>query len=265
MQKTIRAIYPDGRQEVHEITPDTDRYALLKKLIGGWLEYVPAHYHTLNEHEVVIDEEGLNKNLLPNWVGSRLIGLDLTKYPPFRGPLVIVPHDPEEGPSPAQQRVNSASPDNMVNLFARALEGDQEALNKLGVSSPDEIMVIDSRPEVTEVLYLIHPDGRAERRSVGDAQEGREWIESRLGRDAYRVPDERLGLTAYAVIYSARPADKRPNLPAQKALGLRAALHGPVVLAPTGEHDPSLLHQRLDEALSGDVQARADLGITANW
>ena len=110
MPNTVRVIHPDGRQELHELTPETRTYELLQKLIGGWLEYVPAHYHALGEHEVVIDEEGLLKDLAPNWAGSRLIGLDLTQYPPFRGPLVIVPHDPADGPSPAQQRRHAAAP-----------------------------------------------------------------------------------------------------------------------------------------------------------
>lgn len=264
MQKTMRAIYPDGRQEVHVITEDTDTYTLLKNLIGGWLEYVPAHYHALQEHEVVIDEEGLNKDLAPNWVGSRLIGLDLTKYPPFRGPLVIVPYNPEDGPSPAQQRRNSTSPDNMVNLYARALEGDPEALETLGVSSPDEIMVIDSRTEAVHRLYLIHPDGQMERMSVSSTEEGHQWIHGKLG-EAYRLPDEQCSVSAYAVIFSASPSDQRLNLPAQKAAGLKRTLRGPVVLVPTGQRDPSPTHQRLDEALSGDPQARADLGITAHW
>ena len=65
MQPTMRVIYPDGRQESHPITPETDTYELLKKLVGGWLEYVPAHYHALQEHEAVIDEEGCSRSWPP--------------------------------------------------------------------------------------------------------------------------------------------------------------------------------------------------------
>ncbi|CAM3946159.1 hypothetical protein [Deinococcus frigens] len=86
MQKAMRVIHPDGRQELHNLTPETDSYTLLKKLIGGWLEYVPAHYHAIRDHEVVIDEEGMLKELAPNWAGSRMIGMDLTKYPPLARP-----------------------------------------------------------------------------------------------------------------------------------------------------------------------------------
>lgn len=265
MLNTMRVIHPDGRQEVHELTPETDRYGLLKSLIGGWPEYLPAHYHALQEHEVVIDEEGLNKDLPPNWVGSRSIGLDLTQYPPLRGPLVVVPHAPEDGPCPAQRRRTSASPDNLVNLYARALEGDAQALKTLGVSDPEQITVIDARPEREHWIYLIHPDGRTERTALASTEAAHRWIDDQLG-EAYRLPEQLCGVSAYAVIYSVCPGDRRPNLPAQKALGLKRPLRGPVVLAPTGQPDPSLAHQRLDEALSGrSGEARAELGLFARW
>ncbi len=264
MQPTMRVIYPDGRQESHPITPETDTYELLKKLIGGWLEYVPAHSHALQDHEAVIDEEGMLKELAPNWHGSRLIGLDLTQYPPLHGPIVIVPHDPEDGPSPAQQRQNMASGNNLVSVYARALEGDAEALATLGISGPDEITVIDAREAAPLHLYLMQPDGHTERQTVGGNDEAHEWIDGKLG-EAYRVPPEECGVQAYAVIYSAAPGDVRPNGAAQKALDLQTPVYGPVVFAPTGQADPSPAHQRLSEALSGNAAARAELGITANW
>lgn len=264
MQKAMRVIHPDGRQEVHELTPETDSYALLKKLIGGWLEYVPAHYHALQDHEVVIDEEGMLKELAPNWTGSRMIGMDLTQYPPLCGPLVLVPHDPADGPSPAEQRRHAASPDNMLSLYARALEGDADALAKLGVSSRDEITIIDAREAAPVYLYLMQPDGHTERHEVDGNDEAHRWIDGKLG-EAYRVPPSACSVQAYTVIYSAAPGDTRPNRAAQKAVGLAAIFHGPVVLAPTGQADPSPAHQRLSEALSGNAAARAELGITANW
>ena len=264
MQKTMRVIYPDGRQEHHDFTPETDRYPLLKTLIGGWLEYVPAHYHSLQAHDVVIDEEGLLKNLAPNWTGSRMVGLDLAQFPPFRGPLVIVPHDPEDGPSPADQRRHAADPDNLMNLYARALEGDADALATLGVSGPEQITVIDARLTAQSHLYLMHPDGHTERHAVGGNDEAHRWIDGKLG-EAYRVPPSGCGVHSYAVIYSAAPSDQRLNRAAQKAVGIAATFRGPVVLVPTGQADPSPAHQRLDEALSGDAVARAELGITADW
>lgn len=264
MTRILRVIHPDGRQELTEIKPDTDTLSLLKNAVGGWIEYVPAHYHALNTHEVVINEEGLINNFPPNWLGSRLIGMDLTQYPPLHGPIVIVPHDPEDGPTPAQQRQHAADPDNLVNLYARALEGDTEALGSLGISSPEQITVIDARFLVPHHIYLIHPDGQTERRTVNSNDEGQTWIDSELG-EAYRVPQRMCGVCAYAVIYSAAPRDMRSNLPAQKAVGLTMAVYGPVVLVSTGEPDPSPAHQRLDEALSGDCAARAELGLTADW
>lgn len=113
MTRSLRVIHPDGRQDVTEIGPDADTLSLLKAAVGGWIEYLPAHYHALSTHEVVINEEGLIDGLPPSWIGSRMIGLDLTQSPPLHGPIVIVPHDPEDGPSPAQQRQHAASPDNL--------------------------------------------------------------------------------------------------------------------------------------------------------
>ncbi len=264
MQKAMRVIHPDGRQEVHNLTPETDSYTMLKTLVGGWLEYVPAHYHALQDHEVVIDEEGMLKELAPNWTGSRLIGMDLTQFPPLCGPLVLVPHDPADGPSPTEQRRHAAAPDNLVNLYARALEGDADALAKLGVSSPDEITIIDARAAAPLHLYLMQPDGHTERYAVGGNDEAHKWIDGKLG-EAYSVPTSACGVQAYAVIYSAAPGDVRPNHKAQKALNLKTLVYGPVVLAPTGQPDPSPTHQRLDEALSGNAAARAERVITANW
>ncbi len=264
MTRSFRVIHPNGQQDIVEIGPDADTLSLLKAAVGGWIEYLPAHYHALSTHEVVINEEGLVGGLPPNWIGSRLIGMDLTQSSPLHGPVVIVPHDPEDGPSPAQQRQRAASPDNMVNLYARALEGDVEALKSLGVDRPDQITMIDARFLAPHHIYLIHPDGHTERRAVGSNEEGQTWIDSKLG-EAYRVPEAVCGVCAYAVIYSAAPGDVRPNIPAQKALALSCTVCGPVVLVSTGEPDPSPIHQRLDEALSGDAAARTELGLTADW
>ena len=177
---------------------------------------------------------------------------------------MIVPHDPADGPSPAQQRQHAAGGNNLVSVYVRALEGDAEALATLGVRSPDEITVIDGRMAAPRHLYLIHPDGQAERFTAGGDDEGRQWIESKLGQ-AFRVPPGQCGVQAYAVIYSAAPGDVRPNGPAQKAAALGATPYGPVVLIPTGQPDPSPTHQRLDEALNGSAAARAALGLTARW
>lgn len=264
MTRSLRVIHPDGRQDVTEIGPDADTLSLLKVAVGGWIEYLPAHYHALSTHKVVINEEGLIDGLPPNWIGSRMIGLDLIQSPPLHGPIVIVPHDPEDGPSPAQQRQRAASPDSLLNLYARALEGDAQALQTLGISSPEQITVVDARPLAPHHLYLIHPDGQTERRTVGSYAEGQQWIDGHLG-EAHRIPQRACGVRAYAVIYSAAPRDVRPNRPAQRAVGFTLTVCGPVVLVSTGEPDPSPLHQRLDEALSGNAAARTELGLTAEW
>ncbi|CAM3946122.1 hypothetical protein DEFR109230_17635 [Deinococcus frigens] len=179
---------------------------------------------------------------------------------------MLVPHDPADGPSPspAQQRRHAAAPDNLVNLYARALEGNADALAKLGVSSPEQITVIDAREAAPLHLYLMQPDGHTERYAVGGNDKAHRWIDGKLG-EAYSVPTNACSVQAYAVIYSAAPIDQRPNRVAQKALGLKTLRYGPVVLAPTGQADPSPTHQRLDEALSGNAAARAELGIIADW
>lgn len=42
-----------------------------------------------------------------------------------------------------------------INLYARALEGDTEALRVLGVGRPEQITLIDARPTAQRLLYLI--------------------------------------------------------------------------------------------------------------
>lgn len=264
MTPTLRVIHPDGRQDVTEIGPEADTLSLLRAAVGGWIEYLPAHYHALSTHEVVINEEGLIHNLPPNWIGSRLIGLDLPQYPPLHGPIVIIPHDPADGPSPAEERQRAASPDNLVNLYARALEGDAAALKALGVSRPEDITVIDARPPVHHFLYALHPDGRTERRDLEPIEEGRRWIAQRLGV-GQRLPPHTQQVTAYAVISSVAPCDPRPNAVARAALGLSVTPCGPVVLIPTGTVDPSQVHQRLDEALNGAEEACRKLGLMLDW
>lgn len=141
--------------------------------------------------------------------------MDLTQYPPLHGPLVLVPHDPTDGPSPAEQRRHAAAPDNMLNLYARALEGDADALALLGVSSSDEITIIDAREAAPVYLYLMQPDGHTERHEVDGNDEAHSWIDGKLG-EAYRVPPSACSVQAYAVIYSAAPGDTRPNRAAQR-------------------------------------------------
>ncbi|CAM4003015.1 hypothetical protein [Deinococcus marmoris] len=212
MQKIMRVIDPSGRQVIHEITPDTDIRALLKQSLGRWLEYVPHHRHALQEHGVVVDEEALVKELQPSWVGSRLIGVNLNQSPPLRGPIVIVPHDSEGNHSPKQQHEWV----NPVNVYARALEGDVEALVVLGLSSPEQITVIEVRPPVQHHIYLIHPDGHTERFGLCSNEESRWWIARKLGQ-ANRLPDYACTVKAYTVLFSVAPRDKRPNLAAQQA------------------------------------------------
>lgn len=265
MSAQLRLIHPDGRQELRALRGETASLDELEAAVGGWVEYVSPTYHALSTHEAVINEEGAINGMAPNWAGSRLIGLDLTRYAPLHGPIAVIPHDPEDGPTPAQRRAGTA--DSLAATFARALEGDPVALRLLGVQRPEDITVIDATQDVTQHLYAVHPDGRVERcPATGDPADWHAWIDARLG-PAVRLPGAAFVLTAYALLYSERPHDPRPNRPAGQAVGLHPTrqLRGPVVLVPTGAADPSTTHQCLDEALHGDPAAGADLGLRADW
>ena len=126
-------------------------------------------------------------------------------------------------------------------LGLRALAGDAQALAALGVTSPDQIFVIDTRPEPR--AYLIHPDGRVERYEPNDRAASRAWIEQQFGH-AYRMHPEAHVVRAYTGLYAAQPKDPTPNVPVSIAPGVWGMRHalGPVVLMPTGEEDQTLLH-----------------------
>ena len=262
----MRILYPDGRQEVRAMPPQAELLDVLQGVVGGWIEYVPVQYHALQTHEAVINDEGLINDLPPNWPGSRMIGLDLAQYPPLHGPIVVVPHDPQDGPPPAQQRARASHPYSLLNLYARALEGDAKALGCLGAARAEDVCVIDARPAPTLTLYLIYPTGRIERYAPPHPEAGRAWIAGHLG-EAHCLPHSAQVVTAYSAVFSVAPCERRPNQPAHAALGVQAPwqVPGPVVLLPTGVIDPSAAHQRLDEALSGNEQACAALGLSPDW
>lgn len=256
-------VYPDGRREVHPWPDDENaRLPLMKAHVEGDIEYVPPSAHTLQTHEVVVNEEGMVDDLPPNWPGSRLIGYDLRRQPPLHGTVLIVPHNPQDPPLAAQRR-NARAHD---HVFALALAGDKEALAALGLQSPDQIAVIDTRPEPRVYLYLIHPDGRTERYEPNDRAASRAWVEERLGH-AYRMHPSAHMVRAYAGLYAAQPKDPTPNVPASIGLGVWGMRHalGPVVLMPTGQPDETLLHDRLHRALNGDPEAQQETGLTPTW
>lgn len=257
-------IHPDGRREVLPWPADERaRLPLMQQQVGGYIEFVNPSAHTLETHEAVVNESGMIDGLPANWPGSRLIGYDLAQLPPLYGPVIVVPHDPEDPPLEARRR-NSREHD---DLYSRALQGDAEALAALGLTRPEQIVVIDARPTPTLYLYLIHPDGRTERFDPDYSHAaGRAWVAAHLGH-AYRVDPGSHDVRAYTGLYSARPTNPRPNVPAQVALGLRwtRPLLGPVILVPTGERDGTVLHERLDRALNGDAQAPQEIGLTLTW
>jgi hypothetical protein len=87
MQPTsqIRALHPDG---TITILPDAE-FETLQAAVGGYIEYFPEAFHGLTTHEVVTNDDyhGLPVNLF----ASRAIGLDLSKYHPIHGVVVLVP------------------------------------------------------------------------------------------------------------------------------------------------------------------------------
>lgn len=263
--QVIHVIHPDGRKETHPFNPEGNLNTL-QKAVGGYIEYLNPAYHALQNHDVVINEEGLG--VLPeNWPGSRAIGMDLSACRPLSGPVCIVPHDPEDGPSPAEVRGMQARGETLLDVWLRALDNDPAALKQLGLTSAEQITVIDASVTPKKYLYLLHPDGLVERHASQNPEQDYEWVYRKLG-PAYRFPRELFSVRAFEVLYAqATDHTTAPHNPGvSKALGFdRAARLGTVILYPTGQADPSAEHERLSRALQGDEDMLQELGLKLAW
>ena len=86
-------LHVDGRCEERALPDDsTARYHALRDAVSGYIEYISPAWHGLQNWDVYINEDGLDR-LDPNASGSRLVGLDLSKYAPWCGPIVLVPRE----------------------------------------------------------------------------------------------------------------------------------------------------------------------------
>ena len=84
-------LHPDGRREERELPTDSDqRLEALQAAVGGYIEYLSPAFHGLHNHEVVINDDGLDRLPL-NVLGSKAIGMDLQTCHPLSGPIVLVP------------------------------------------------------------------------------------------------------------------------------------------------------------------------------
>ncbi len=92
--RKIKVFHSDHRVDEHAYLADADqRLPLLQKWVGGLIERVDAHFHRLHDHEVWVNEEGMEK-FEPNEFGCKAIGLS-ARYVPLSGPIVVVPREPE--------------------------------------------------------------------------------------------------------------------------------------------------------------------------
>jgi len=95
-------LHPDGRREERPLPEGgTERLRALQDAVGGRIEYVSPAWHALQNWDVVINEDGLGR-LPVNAYGSRLVGLYLSQYRPWCGPIVLVPR---EGAPASEERV----------------------------------------------------------------------------------------------------------------------------------------------------------------
>ena len=87
----IIILHPSGQREERELPADPDKHlAVLQAAVGGYIEYLSPAFHGLHNHEVVINEDGLERLPL-NTTGSLAIGMDLKFCQPLSGPIVLVP------------------------------------------------------------------------------------------------------------------------------------------------------------------------------
>ena len=101
MQKML-ILRPDGACEEHELPGEgARRLEVLQAAVGGSIEYLSPSFHGLQNHDVVINEDGYER-LPQNAYGCRAIGYDLSRYEALYGPIVLVPR--MEGASAARER-----------------------------------------------------------------------------------------------------------------------------------------------------------------
>lgn len=84
-------LHPNGHREERPLPQESDaRLAALQEAVGGYIEYMSPAFHGLQNWEVVLNDDGLER--LPiNVYGSRAIGMDLRQCVPIYGPIVLVP------------------------------------------------------------------------------------------------------------------------------------------------------------------------------
>jgi hypothetical protein len=105
MTVEIQILYPDGWIEKVQVKPENMDKALTKA-VGGMFEYVSSAFHALQTHDVVINENGLGR-LPVNRFGSKYIGLNLSCYEPYFGPIVLVPLEVDENNLEAREHESS--------------------------------------------------------------------------------------------------------------------------------------------------------------
>ncbi|GGR16176.1 DUF3846 domain-containing protein [Deinococcus ruber] len=82
-------LHPDGRREELTCTKET-KVSVMQAAVGGDIEFMSPAFHGLQNWEVILNEDGLDR-LPENFWGCRAIGMDARLYQPTCGPLVLVP------------------------------------------------------------------------------------------------------------------------------------------------------------------------------
>ncbi|WP_027483136.1 DUF3846 domain-containing protein [Deinococcus pimensis] len=120
-------LHPNGSIESKQLPVETNaRLRALQLAVGGPIEYLSPAFHRLDRHDVVIGEDGLHR-LPDNVIGSRIIGMNLTRYRPLCGPIVLVPRNEAEHGRIEDERKCALA-------FLERLE-----------TNPDELLIVDFR------------------------------------------------------------------------------------------------------------------------
>jgi len=88
--KRYLIVQPSGRVDRY-LWPETEaeQLAVMQLAVDGSIEYLPLPFHTLQTHEAVLNDDGLDR-LPVNWPAHELLGMPEDCMPPC-GPVVIVP------------------------------------------------------------------------------------------------------------------------------------------------------------------------------